>query len=78
MLDQLTDHGIPTSVLFRALDQHRMPCSITDGEQFEDGVPGIDDLDEDAAYDEMRQHEVDDLNHALEDIAGGLSKEPWS
>ena len=54
----------------------RMPCHITDGpdfDEYEEGVPGIDDLDED----EIMQREVDDLNDALRDIAKGLDTTPW-
>ena len=40
-----------------------MPCSITDGPQFEGGVPGRDNLeDEDKAYELVRQQEIDNLH----------------
>ena len=40
---------------------NRMPCSITDGEQFEEGPPDLSNLeDEDTAYERVRQQEIDD------------------
>lgn len=36
-----------------------MPCSITDGPQFEEGALAPED--EDAAYELVRQQEIDDL-----------------
>ena len=72
----MTADGLVTGAdlfpLLDALQAHRMPCSITDGQQFdefEEGMPGEDDLDPDARYDELRQQEVDDLNDTLADIA---------
>jgi len=49
----------------------RMPCSISDGEQFEDdAIPGLDDLeDEDIAFERTRQYEIDDdLHNTLKEI----------
>lgn len=42
----------------------RMPCSITDGEQFEESVPSLEDKD--TAYERVRQQEIDD-DHMQED-----------
>lgn len=78
----MTNDGIITAAeLFGLHDSvmailHKMPDSITDGQQFdewEEGVPGIDDLDDDARYEDYRQREIDDaaeqLNETLRDIA---------
>ena len=36
--NDMTNHGIPTPLLFAAIDviEHRMPCHISDGPEFED------------------------------------------
>lgn len=44
----------------------RMPCSITDGEQYDDQFDRVEPEDEDAAYERHRQYEIDDAAFALE------------
>lgn len=41
------------------MSAERMPCSITDGEQYDD-EPYREPEDEDAAYERIRQAEIDD------------------
>ncbi len=43
----------------------RMPCSITDGEQYDDREPELEDGD--TGYDRLRQQDVDESWHALLD-----------
>ena len=51
----------------------RMPDHITDGPDFEDADP-VPDVDEDEAYERLRQHQIDDLNDTIADIGGGLDR----
>jgi len=39
---------------------HRMPCSITDGLQYDDWLEGEPEDDEDEQYESSRQREIDD------------------
>jgi hypothetical protein len=58
----MTNHGIPTPLLFAAIDviEHRMPCHISDGREFEDEPPIELERDPD---------DFDSLNDTLRDIA---------
>ena len=51
---------------------HREPCHISDGPRDpDDAIPGLDSLgdDEDRAYENRRQDDIDSLNSNLKDIA---------
>ena len=52
-----------------------MPCSITDGPQFEDSLGPDEPEDEDAAYERVRQQETDDRNHAMETAAAEIDRD---
>lgn len=39
---------------------HKMPCSISDGPQYEGGERFTPEPDEDAEYEAIRQQEIDD------------------
>ena len=42
------------------MSEHKMECHITDGPQTPEDVEQYTEVDEDAAYEEVRQQEIDD------------------
>lgn len=42
----------------------QMPCRISDGPQTPEDVPGYEEVDEDEAYELMRQNQIDDRAEA--------------
>ena len=55
----------------------KMPCHISDGPDFEDPIPGLDDIDEDAAYEFVKQQKIDDAEDLIQTLADIARTQVW-